>query len=313
MNITKSEIDSRSAASCTLSINICVTDLPYISYTIPHLVRSCNYPFTERMLVIDTAPMKGRYRNQVLPDLGELETAAEKLVAQGHMDTIIKVDYRPEVRQPIVRKHLGQVTWETHDFRDAPIYAYLFAYEMAQSDYFLHFDADMLLHQAKEYNWIEAAIDCLRQNPDVLTVTPLPGPPTPNLELKQREIRYTSDPRGFFTFKEFTARRYLFDRRRLDSILPLPLSYISWKRHLVSHLTRKSAMERWEGMMTHYLQTSPYIRADLATPQAWTLHGIDHGTRFLELLPHIITRIEQGEYPVKQAGDYDLQLDAWQS
>jgi hypothetical protein len=311
MNLTETMLNSRSSATCTLSINICVTDLPYINYTVPHLVRSCNYPFTEKMLVIDTAPMKGRYRNRVLPSLSELEVAAEKLVDQGYIDAIAKVDYRLEIREPIIKKHLGRASWETHDFRDAPIYAYLFAYEAAQSDYFLHFDADMLLHQAEGFSWIDEAIDCFRQNSEVLTVTPLPGPPAQALKLKQRETAYTANPRGFFEFKEFTARRYLLDRRRLDSVLPIPLSYISWKRQLVSQVTRKSAMERWEGMMTNHLNTSQYIRADLATSQAWTLHAIDHGTRFLELLPDIITRIEKGDYPPEQAGDYDLQLDLW--
>jgi hypothetical protein len=296
--------------SCTLSINICVTDLPFILHTVPHLVRSCRYPFTERMLVIDTAPMKGRYRkNLLLPNTNDLERAAEKLINQGYIDKAIKVDYRPEIREPIVRKHLGRATWETHDFRDAPIYAYLFAYEAAQADYFLHFDADMLLYQAEGYSWVDSAINCLKQNPEVLTVTPLPGPPA--LELKQRGVPYITDPRGFFSFKEFTARRYLFDRRRLDSILPLPLSYISWKRRLVSQVTRHSAMERWEGMMTYKLHASQYIRADLASPQAWTLHPPHHGADFIKALPTIIEKVEAGNYPPEQAGDYDLQLEYW--
>ncbi|MBD2416514.1 glycosyltransferase family 2 protein [Anabaena cylindrica FACHB-243] len=265
------------------------------------------------MLVIDTASMKRRYRkNFPIPSIDDLKTIAQKLVDQGFIDSIVMVDYSSNVKEPILRKHLGdQISWETHDFRDAPIYAYLFAYEIAKSDYFLHFDADMLLYQSEEYNWIEAGINCLKNNPDVLTVTPLPGPPDIALNLKQQQVQYTLDPRGFFAFKEFTARRYLLDRQKFNSVLPLPLSYISWKRKLISKFTRHSALERWEGMVTNKLLTSIYIRSDLASSKAWTLHALEHNHKFLELLPTIITRIESGEYPLEQAGHYDLLLNLW--
>jgi hypothetical protein len=133
------------------------------------------------------------------------------------------------------------------------------------------------------------------------------------LHLKQRGISYQLDSAGFFTFKEFTARRYLLDRQRFEQCLPLPLSYISWKRRLASFFTKRSALERWEGMMTNKLLSSDWIRADLASSKAWTLHPVDHGTQFLKLLPSIIDRVEQGDYPAEQAGDYDLQMDLWNS
>lgn len=300
-------------ATCTLSINICLTDLPYLSYIVPHIVKACRYPFAEKMLVIDTAPMKGRYKNgATLPSMSELEAAAQCLVEQGYIDAVVKVDYSPSVRDKIIKKHLGYSLWETHDFRDAPIYAYLFAYEAAKSDYFLHFDADMLLYQAEGYNWIEEGIKYLKQCPEILTITPLAGPPNADLSLKQRDTEYAYNEKGFFTFKVFTARRYLLDRHRFDSFLPLPVSYISKKRELASWLTRRSAMERWEGMITNKLHATQYIRADIASPKAWTLHALEHNAKFLELLPYIIKQVEAGSFPQEQAGDYDLQLELWQ-
>jgi hypothetical protein len=41
------------------------------------------------------------------------------------------------------------------------------------------------------------------------------------------------------------------------------------------------------------------------------LHTPDHGPEFIQNLPHIIGRIEAGDAPFKQAGDYDLNLDLW--
>ena len=59
------------------------TDVPYMLQTIPHQIRACNYPFTERVLAVDTAPLTGdkRYRY----DTGsqeQLESACQTLVEQ---------------------------------------------------------------------------------------------------------------------------------------------------------------------------------------------------------------------------------------
>lgn len=61
--------------SCTLSINVAVPDLPFLELTISHLVRSCDYPFRERMLIVDTAPLVSRYRKD--PKIGNLEQLLE--------------------------------------------------------------------------------------------------------------------------------------------------------------------------------------------------------------------------------------------
>jgi hypothetical protein len=68
--------------------------------------------------------------------MNELEATAQILLDQGDIDTVVKVDYRDAARKPILKKHFGKEIQETHDFRNAPIYAYLFAYEVAQTNYF---------------------------------------------------------------------------------------------------------------------------------------------------------------------------------
>lgn len=300
--------------SCTLSINVAVPDTPFLEFTVPHLVKSCNYPFRERMLIVDTAPLDARYRKDPTAATPEqLLQVCKKLKDGNVIDNVRLVDYSRKTRQKILMKHLGKSAWETHDFRGAPIYPYLYAYEVADSDYFLHFDSDMLFHQDEGENWVHEGIRILRENDDVLSVTQLPGPPTRSGELKQRGVHYKLDERGFYAFKEFTSRRFLFDRRRFDSVLPLDPVHIhtSWKRRLRYKITRKSTMERWEYLVSLRLQSSKFIRADTPSPRAWTLHPLVRGREFIEELPNIIQRIEKGDFPEEQRGDYDLNFEAW--
>ena len=278
------------------------------------------------MLIVDTAPLASRYRKD--PKIGNLEQLfelCEQLKVSNVIDEVKEVDYSSKLRQKIIRKHLGKSAWETHDYRGAPVYPYLYAYEAADSDYFLHFDSDMLFHQDDGENWVNEGIRILRENRDVLSVTQLPGPPTDDGELKQRGVPYKLDERGFYSFKEFTSRRFLFNRNRFDSILPLDPVYThnSWKRKLLSniakrspiplwkYLLKKSAMQRWEYLISLKLQSSRFIRADTSSPAAWTLHPLVRGHEFIEELPNIIDRIEKGDFPEEQKGDYDLNFKAW--
>ncbi len=48
-----------SSYNCSLWMLAARTDIPYMMHTIPHLVRMSNFPFTEVVLAIDTAPLSG--------------------------------------------------------------------------------------------------------------------------------------------------------------------------------------------------------------------------------------------------------------
>ncbi|MCT7984623.1 hypothetical protein NG796_15090 [Laspinema sp. A4] len=46
-------------ASCSLSILAARTDLPFMMQIIFHIVRGCNFNFSDRLLALDTAPVSG--------------------------------------------------------------------------------------------------------------------------------------------------------------------------------------------------------------------------------------------------------------
>lgn len=298
--------------SCSLSILVARTDIPFMMQTIPHLVKSCQFDFLERILFVETAPLSGVFRNR--PGVGtleELRDCCERLLKTGVVDRVVDIDYSEATRKQIYKKHFGQDVQFTHDYRGASVFGFIYSLEATQGDYILHFDSDMLLHQQASHNWITEGIALLKSCPDVMFVSPLSGSPSQDGSLKQRGITYQRDPRGFYAFKAFTSRKFLVDRRRLEQMLPIRPDWVSWKRKAISAVTGKSALNVWEIMMSSALQASDYLRADLGSPSAWTLHTPDHGTAFVQALPQVIKRIEDGDYPSGQAGDYDLQLNLW--
>jgi hypothetical protein len=63
-------------------------------------------------------------------------------------------------------------------------------------------------------------------------------------------------------------------------------------------------------MVSGKLRKSGHIRADIDSPDAWTLHSRDRGELYCRYLPDIIAAVERGEYPAENAGKYDLNLQA---
>ena len=155
--------------TCSLSIMVARTDIPFMMHTIPHLVRTCNFPFKQRMLAVDTAPLTGDKVNR--PGTGTMEQLrayCDQLLSSGVVDTVVDFNYSDDYRQKVYRQHFGSDIKPTHNYKGYPILGTIFGIkELTESDYMLHFDSDMLLHQDPNYSWIEEAIKLLQKYPEV--------------------------------------------------------------------------------------------------------------------------------------------------
>jgi hypothetical protein len=292
---------------CTLDILVARPDVGFLPLTVPHLVRSCRFPFRRRRLVVDTAPVSGDYNSRPgIGTLDELRGICRALRDARIVDSIEEINYAEPVRKGIMVRHFGEDPGLTHDYKGYPVYGMAYGIATAETDFYLHFDSDMLLHQGPEANWIAAGIELLGRDPDVLCVLPLPGPPTADGSLHQPYAEYRHDPRGLYIFKAFTSRKFLIDVSRFESALPLRLEHRpAWSGDTARRL------QSWEAMVGERLRQSRYVRADLASASAWTLHPLDHGPAFLRALPDIIARVERGEFPAGQAGRFDLLPSLW--
>ena len=292
-------------------------------HTIPHLVRSCNFPFHKKILVVDTAPLTGDKVNR--PGIGTMEQLRDncaELISNGIMDEAIDMDYSPNSRRSIYQKHFAtnRVT-ATHNYKGYPILGSIFAIEAVPGDFILHFDSDMLLHQQPHYSWINAGMDLLKRREDVMFVRPLSGPPSETGELFQKRD-FSLDAEQFYRFKFFGSRVFLLQKEKFDRLLPLPILWKryknSWMKKLpaallteVNTLLNRGSLDSWEVMISQKLEATNYVRATLADSRAWTVHPIDRGPQFIQNLPDLIQRIEGGDFPTAQAGHYDLKLKAW--
>lgn len=301
-------------ASCDLTFLVARTDTQFMLRTIPHLVRACRFPFARRFLMVDTAPLGRRYGRK--PGIGtpeDLQACCAKLIEDGVVDGLVRIDYSPEHRRRTYRKHFAGLMRQTASSGGYPILGSIQALEESRADYLVHFDSDMLLHQEPDFNWIEEGIRLLRANPDLIAVLPRSGPPGADGRLRQQDETgeaYQSDPRGIYCFKTFTSRVFLVDRARFDRLLPLR-PRLPFMELLRNYLTARSTMPEWETMVGYRLRETPFVRADLSSPRAWTLHPDERGPRFEAALPGMIARIEAGDVPAGQSGYYDVQFDLW--
>ena len=92
----------------------------------------------------------------------------------------------------------------------------------------------------------------------------------------------------------------------------MKISWLSWREKMYSILFGKGKMLCWEATVSNALEKSDLWRADLATQKSWSLHPTERGNKFNRLLPKIITNVEKGNFPLEQAGHYDLSLDYWE-
>ncbi|MGK7894812.1 MAG: hypothetical protein AB4372_14645, partial [Xenococcus sp. (in: cyanobacteria)] len=165
--------------SCSLWMFVARTDVSFMMHTIPHLVKMNNFPFEEKVLVIDTAPLTGEKVNR--PGVGtmqELRECTQQLLKANIVDRIVDINYDPNYRHQVYRKHFGTSLRCPHTYNGYPIFGTIFKTNECKSDYMLHFDSDMLLHQQPDYDWIKDGIELMQEFPEMMFIRPLTGPPT---------------------------------------------------------------------------------------------------------------------------------------
>lgn len=296
---------------CTLSILASQFDVDFLRLTVPHLVRMCNYPFSEKVLTIDIGNSPQRSAAVGAAGIDKLRETARQLQHDGVVDRIVEFDDAFGSDRALSKKYFVRKPGAARDHRGVPLWAWIAEFEACRTPYLVHFDCDMLLYQQHGHSWINEGIDLLQRRADVMFVLPLPGPPRADGALVQKKGVYEIDGDGFYRFKSFTCRKYLVDIQRFSQLLPVKLLYASRKRRLLQALTGRSGLHYWEKMVSRRLAASRFIRADLASKNAWTLHSHDHSERFVRELPEILRRVERGDFPDEQAGDYDLRLEYW--
>ena len=293
---------------CTFAMLAGPSDAAFMGSTLRHLLKMCSFGFREVIVIADDLPKKGRSRDAVY----RFHDILGPLRNDGTVTKCVFLSAVDRDRGILSRKYFGSPRIpKARDHRGVPLFGWLAGLEEAPTDFVVHFDSDSLLHQDPSYSWIDAAMRLMAQDSTVMFVSPLPGPPTSDGGLRGQSVDPIKDNLGNLRFKTFTSRRFLVSKQRFEKMLPTPVAYTSTKRRILMRLGFGNALSTWEDCVSRSLQESEYYRVHLGCPKAWALHCPDHGPDWLEALPSVIRRVEEGQYPAKQAGHFDLTLSAW--
>lgn len=292
----------------SLIINLSPGDADYAELTAGALANTHRDQAKEIILIVDDtiAPFSDFYDHQkkykepeYAKKLAKVTAVANQLKANGLADKVLLLaQYSSE--KELHKKYLNNRIKQSHDFRGAPITAYLAGFEVCKTRYLVRYDGDMLLHQTTA-DWVLTGITLLNQHPDCIAVSPRPSPPLPN---QQADIEI--DPTCWFS-----TRCTLFDR--LKVMTTTPFIYGKYRRELLLRKwMNKTYPPALETMLFHRMKDCGLKNYYLLNGNGWLLHPEKKDEVFVQLLPEIIAEIAKGNYPEEQANQETLELNAWQ-
>jgi hypothetical protein len=194
----------------------------------------------------------------------------------------------------------------------------------------LHTDGDMLFGGGSQ-TWLDEAVTLLQERPDLLVAGPLPGPPTADGRLPEGvaarhggtwaewEVGTGTEDDGMWPervlggpalrFRHMSSRVFLIDRARLLSrVAPFPLAKLTPRLALVALWNRNPRYGPFEVALSKAMARRGLFRLDfLGTAGGmWSLHPVRRTEAFYRSLPDLIRRVEEGDIPAGQRGDYNI-------
>lgn len=293
-------------AEVTLQINVAPGDVPTIFHTVPNQLRAWSSQVGEIIYSVDLRRRPRRHKAAKAWNAKERHLLSFlNEVCQKHPHARIEeVDFQSAAVARLSGQFFASGRAPLYSYAGRPILGYLHGFAAASGRYVLHLDADMLFGGLGQ-SWVEEAVALLRRRSDVLTCSPLPGPPRSDGRLLQSSL--TDEP-GLYRFRHVSTRVLLMDMDRFDRVLPLRRARTGDAVLIRSLLGRRWPNLSLEWMMTAAMQRAGMCRLDFLgrEPGMWSLHPPYRSPTFYRELPEIVRRIERGEVPVEQRGDYDL-------
>src|ERR1700719_1504613 len=115
----------------------------------------CSFPFHEIILVADDLPKPSRslHRGNSIPPFSE---QLERLQREGTITRWVRLS--SIASDHLSAKYFGSRISAMRDHRGVPLFGWIAGIEEARTDFVVHFDSDILLHQAPGHNWIDAGM-----------------------------------------------------------------------------------------------------------------------------------------------------------
>ncbi len=295
----------------TLQINVAPTDFPHAVHILPHQLRQWGGQVDEILFTFDLhrTVRGGRFGEGWEERLAPMRALLDDL-CRGHPHArISEVDYGPEKMSGVASAFTAGTPIPAKDTKGAPLYPYFYGLHEACNDLVFHLDSDLMFGGCSQ-TWIGEAVGVLTEKTDVLACAPLAGPPTSDGALRRQPAPRIEHSSLAFRFHTVSSRLLLIDLERLRERV-LPLHLLGPGRQLSRAKARLHGNPPYraaELIISEAMSRTGLYRVDLlgAAPGMWSLHPPYRSEQFYGALPGLIERIETGNVPEAQRGDYEL-------
>lgn len=307
----------------TLQINLSPGDVAYAHLTVPALL-AAHPTVAERLLVVDCCrPQKTRivspeerfpadsFRERV----ATVRSLAQQWLLEKRVDRVEFLEPGSAHFSHLARRYCRPWMRETHDYGGCAFMAYWAAFEFTQTRFLLHYDADMVLHQANAYDWSAYAQRHLERSDTLIAASPRTSPPgfdiggTPDAPTRHEGRPFAAIPGGWAN-DWFSTRCFLFDRVKLEQTLPLVQGKEAWIA-AIKRIAGRAYPPAPEIVLFRHLAPRGFRRLNLGSRDAWLLHPTRKPAEYLRLLPSILAEVKAGRVPDDQRGNSEIDVPAW--
>jgi len=289
----------------TLQINLAPGDYYHAAHLLKHHIEVFERQTDEILLTFDFNPTRLRNVQKAERESASLYGLVTSLQKQHPRVILRDVDYNMRVVSAVLG-HFFTNRAQLYDFRGAPIYAYLSGLHSAKNDLVFHIDSDIFFGGSSAV-WIREAIDLLQADSEIMTVSPLPGPPHPHrILLGQEEYSAYNDMAYAFKFSSMSTRVFFMDRRLLAH--KLRSSKPPLKGRLFAFFEGFPQSDTLERIISASMRRSRKYRVDfLGTGRGlYSLHPLYRSEAFYHSIPAALRRLKNGDIPADQIGHFNI-------
>ena len=275
------------APGVSLLIKTCLMEWKIIERLVRHQVNQLDWPvpFEEKVLVVDQS--EGPFTRQYEEEDAEAHRAGmDRLLEDGVVDRIIYAPRDPEVIRGTYRRWFGVESDNPHSTGGQQLFATLYGFDACKSDYVLQLDSDMLVSRSDaDHDYLAEMVEVLRRDPRALFV--------PVSICRSDKLPYTSrGPGGDWRVE---VRGCIFDRARLQSVLPVPNELEDGRFSLT-----------WHRAFDRFISSSDYRSYRGGDPRTAFIHVPNDRKRDAGQLMDTIGSVGRGYVPSCQMGSPNL-------
>lgn len=291
-----------------LQINFQPTDIRHAKHTLPHQLRQVGGQVDEVVFNLDLHRSRGDFTEGFEQQTAPMRELLESTAASLPNARVVEIDYSPEARRAVNDRYFGGAEAPLKNFRGRPFYTSIQPWMTVEADWLLHLDCDMLLGGGSQ-TWVAEAKERLRANPEYVVASPLPGPPRQDgTVLRQPDARYV-EPSPAVVVPRMSWRVHLINLPHFRSAVgPIPLLPAPLKGRIWTLREDNPPFEKIENIVSRQMQQRGLLRLDFLgqDPGMWSLHPPLRSDLFYRELPNLVERVEAGDVPDEQRGDYDV-------